>query len=71
MLLLLTRIGENCKVIINGDAAQKDRRYLNNEDDGMTFYSKALSDLEEVECVEFINDDIVRNPLIQKIIDRS
>ena len=37
----------------------------------MTFYSKALSDLEEVGCVEFTNDDIVRNPLIQKIIDRS
>ena len=71
MLLLLTRIGENCKVIINGDAAQKDRRYLNNEDDGMTYYSNALSDLEEVGCVEFTNDDIVRNPLIQKIIDRS
>ena len=29
-----------------------------------------LKDMEEVDCVEFHNEDIVRNPIISKIIDR-
>lgn len=70
MLLLLTRIGENSKVIVTGDPLQKDRKDLKKCDDGLSYAYKHLSDLDEVAGVVFENEDIVRNPLISKIIDR-
>lgn len=70
MLLLLTRIGEDTKVIVTGDPLQKDRKDLKKCKDGLSYAYDVLKDLPEVGAVEFTNDDIVRNPLIQKIIER-
>ena len=70
MLLLLTRIGENSKIIISGDIEQMDRKDLKTSQCGMTYALEKLKDMEEVDCVEFHNEDIVRNPIISKIIDR-
>ena len=70
MLLLLTRIGENSKIIISGDIEQMDRKDLKTSQCGMTYALEKLKDMDEVDCVEFHNEDIVRNPIISKIIDR-
>ena len=69
MLLILTRIGENSKIILIGDELQKDRKDIRNEDSGMITSVKKLHDLDEFGAVEFTNDDVVRNPLITKILE--
>lgn len=69
MLLLLTRMGENSKFIISGDPIQKDRRDLKKNGDGLTYAIERLKDLEETSVTTFTNDDIVRNPLITKILE--
>lgn len=72
MLLLLTRIGEDCKLIITGDLKQLDRKDIrkNKVECGLEYAIKKLSDMEEVGIVEFCEEDIVRNPLISKILER-
>jgi len=69
MLLLLTRMGENSKFIISGDPIQKDRKDLKKNGDGLTYAIDRLKDLEETSITIFTNDDIVRNPLITKILE--
>jgi phosphate starvation-inducible PhoH-like protein len=69
MLLLLTRMGENSKFIISGDPLQKDRKDLKKNGDGLTYAIEKLKNLEEVGVTTFTNEDIVRNPLITKILE--
>ncbi len=69
MLLLLTRIGENSKIIISGDIEQMDRKDLKSSQCGMVYALDKLKDMDEVACVEFHNEDIVRHPIISKIIE--
>lgn len=72
MLLLLTRIGENSKIIISGDIEQLDRKDIKrtNEECGIEYAINKLQDMEETSVTVFTNDDIVRNPIISKIIDK-
>lgn len=72
MLLLLTRIGENSKIVISGDVEQLDRKDIkrSNTQCGIEYAINKLRDMEEVSVTEFTNDDIVRNPIISKIIDK-
>jgi phosphate starvation-inducible PhoH-like protein len=69
MLLLLTRMGENSKFIISGDPIQKDRKDLKKNGEGLTYAIEHLKDLDETGVTTFTNDDIVRNPLITKILE--
>ena len=69
MLLLLTRMGENSKFVISGDPIQKDRKDLKKNGDGLTYAIERLKDLEETGVTMFTNDDVVRNPLITKILE--
>jgi phosphate starvation-inducible PhoH-like protein len=71
MKLLLTRIGENSKVIITGDCEQVNRRDIVNKKAvcGLEYATERLGELDEVGVTEFTRDDIVRNPLITKILD--
>ena len=72
MRLILTRLGEGSKLIITGDSAQINRNSLlkSKEVCGLTFAADRLGDLEEASITEFKKEDIVRNPLISKILDR-
>ena len=64
--MFLTRIGENSKLVVNGDPSQVD---LNNKSDsGLIKSKKILSDIEEIKIVEFDHTDVVRHPLVSKII---
>jgi phosphate starvation-inducible protein PhoH and related proteins len=66
MKMFLTRIGEDCKVVINGDVNQSDIRGPNGLADAVA----RLGDLPNVYVHEFERDDIVRSGLVRDIIDR-
>lgn len=69
MLLLLTRIGENARYFILGSEQQCDRKDIKLDGkSGMMYALEKLSELEEVGSIEFTDDDVVRNPIISKIL---
>jgi phosphate starvation-inducible PhoH-like protein len=65
MKMFLTRIGEDCKVVINGDVAQSDIRGAN----GLADAVQRLGNLANVHVHEFARADIVRSGLVREIID--
>ena len=68
VLLLLTRI-QNSQIILTGDIAQNDRKSSKKEC-GLVHAIEVLGDMEETGVAEFSNEDIVRDPLITKILDK-
>lgn len=62
---ILTRLGENSKMIFLGDIKQIDIK--NKQESALPFLVKHFKDIEGVTVVEFNNDDIIRHPLIKKI----
>src|SRR6185369_13354205 len=66
MKLFLTRIGENCTVIVNGDLAQKDIRGRSGLEDAV----RRLHDLPDTAFLAFTKADIVRSGLVQEIVER-
>ena len=69
MKLLLTRIGFNSKFFISGDLEQTDR-YKDKTQSGLYDAIKKFKGLDDVRVFEFDNKDVVRNPLIGKILKR-
>jgi len=69
MKLLLTRIGFNSKFFISGDVEQTDR-YRDKTQSGLYDALKRFRDIEGVGVFEFKNEDIIRNPIISKILDK-
>jgi phosphate starvation-inducible protein PhoH and related proteins len=69
MKLLLTRIGFNSKFFISGDLEQFDR-HKDKTQTGLWDALKKFQDLEDVGTFEFNPEDVVRNPLISKILKR-
>ena len=64
--MFLTRIGENSKLVVNGDPSQID---LNNKShSGLNKSIKILKKLNEIQFIEFDHRDVVRHPLVSKII---
>src|SRR5690554_4369919 len=66
MKMFLTRIGEDSRVVINGDIEQSDIRGPNGLQDAI----ERLNDLPSVYVHRFERDDIVRSGLVRDIIDR-
>lgn len=69
MKTLLTRIGENSKFIISGDHEQSDR-YKDMKESGLYFAMNKLKNIPEIGVFEFEPTDIVRNPLVGKILEK-
>jgi phosphate starvation-inducible PhoH-like protein len=69
MKLLLTRIGFNSKFFISGDLEQTDR-YKDKTHTGLYDAITKFKDVHDIGIFEFKNTDIVRNPLISKILKR-
>lgn len=67
MKTLLTRIGDNSKFIISGDLDQSDK-YDDVRKSGLYDSIKRFNNLPEIGMLEFLDADIVRNPLIIKIL---
>ena len=64
--MFLTRIGENSKLAVNGDPSQVD--LINKSHSGLVKSQNILSDIKEIKIVEFDHKDVVRHPLVSKII---
>ena len=64
--MFLTRIGENSKLVVNGDPSQID--LINKSQSGLIKSKNILKDLKEIKFVEFDHNDVVRHPLVSKII---
>lgn len=62
---ILTRIGTDAKMIFLGDEKQIDMK--NPSKSSLTFLLDKFEELYEIGTMRFINEDIVRNPLITKI----
>jgi len=64
---IITRVGENCKIIFAGDALQTDL-VKTNERNGILDFMKILEIMDEFESIEFNVNDIVRSGLIKSYI---
>ncbi len=64
--MFLTRIGENSKIVINGDPSQID--LPNKTMSGLNRSKKLLGHLKEISVVDFDHTDVVRHPLVSKIV---
>ena len=64
--MFLTRIGENSKIVINGDPSQID--LPNKSLSGLNRSKNLLGHLNEISVVDFDHSDVVRHPLVSKIV---
>ncbi len=64
--MFLTRIGENSKIVINGDPSQID--LPNKSISGLRRSKKLLGHIKEISVVDFNHNDVVRHPLVSKIV---
>ena len=66
MKMFLTRIGFGSKVVITGDMTQKDLPA--GQTSGLDVALKVLKDIEDIGVIYFDHKDVVRHPLVQKIV---
>ena len=69
MKLLLTRIGSNSKFFISGDLEQTDR-YKDKKQSGLYDAITRFNFINDIGTFEFNEKDVVRNPLISKILQK-
>lgn len=67
MKMFLTRIGFGTKAVITGDITQIDLE--NGKKSGLIEISKILKNIKGISFTHFQSKDVVRHPLVQKIID--
>lgn len=68
MKMFLTRMGFHSRIVITGDITQID--LIKKRDSGLLNAKQLLSGIEGISFVELTSLDVVRNPLVQKIIER-
>ncbi len=66
MKMFLTRLGENGRMVISGDISQTD--LPNGQTSGLQQAVQLLKTEEDVSIIQFTADDVVRHPLVTKII---
>jgi len=66
MLMFLTRLGHGSKAVITGDETQVD--LPPHKSSGLAEAHRALKNTEGIAIVEFSRRDVVRHPLVQRII---
>ena len=67
MKMFLTRIGFNSKCVVTGDRTQKD--LPSDVTSGLDLALRILRNIEDISIVELSNRDVVRHPLVQKIVE--
>ena len=67
--MFLTRIGENSKLVVNGDPSQID--LINKSQSGLIKSKNILKNLKEIKVVEFDHNDVVRHLLFLKLLSLS
>ena len=66
MKMFLTRIGFGSKVIITGDATQKD--LPRDTKSGLDVAMQVLKKIDDIAFCQLTSKDVVRHPLVQKIV---
>ena len=67
MKMFLTRMGEGSKMVVTGDITQVD--LPKKENSGLIHVSRLLTGIEDIGFYRFKSEDVVRHPLVKKIID--
>jgi phosphate starvation-inducible protein PhoH and related proteins len=67
MKMFLTRLGFSSKAVITGDITQTD--LPKGQISGLIEASQTLTGIEGIQFVSFSREDVIRHPLVQKIID--
>ena len=65
--MFLTRIGENSKLVVNGDPSQVD--LPNKNQSGLKKSQSILRNIKEISIINFDHQDVVRHPLVTKIVE--
>lgn len=68
MKMFLTRLGFRSHMIITGDVSQIDLQ--KNVQSGLVQSAHILEGLEDIAIIRLTSEDVVRNPIVQKIIER-
>ncbi len=64
--VFLTRLGDDSRMIVTGDATQIDLRP--GEVSGLVEATRILDGVESVSVIRFTGADVVRHPLVQRIV---
>ena len=64
--MFLTRIGENSKLVVNGDPSQVD--LVNKNQSGLIKSQNILKGIKEISIINFDHQDVMRHPLVTKIV---
>ena len=65
--MVLTRIGENSKLVVNGDPSQID--LPNKKQSGLIESQTILKGIKEISIINFDHQDVMRHPLVTKIVE--
>ena len=65
---IMTRVGQNSKIMFAGDMAQSDLRKNNGDRDGYHNFQAILEDMDEFDVVEFGIGDIIRSGLVRSYL---
>jgi len=65
--MFLTRIGENSKLVVNGDPSQID--LPNKSHSGLIKSQAILKNIKEISVINFNHQDVMRHPLVTKIVE--
>ena len=65
--MFLTRIGENSKLVVNGDPSQID--LPNKNQSGLIKSQSILKNIKEISIINFNHNDVIRHPLVTKIVE--
>ena len=65
--MFLTRIGENSKLVVNGDPSQVD--LPNKNQSGLVKSQDILKGIKEISIINFDHQDVMRHPLVTKIVE--
>lgn len=66
MIMFLSRLGRNSKMIVNGDLTQID--LPQRQESGLRLAQRRLSDIKDISFVNLTHSDVVRHPLVIKIL---
>jgi phosphate starvation-inducible PhoH-like protein len=65
LFMAVTRVGENCKMVINGDPDQSD---LKGSVSGLSTLQDMVEGIDEIAVIKFYNKDVVRDPVVADIL---
>lgn len=68
MKMFLTRLGFNSKMVVTGDSSQIDLKY--NVKSGLIDAISRLQNIDDICIIKLDKIDVIRNPIVQKIIER-